>query len=101
MHFLLYINGLQAFFREKGPQSICEKRLQLMEELCQKLPEGDLAHQTLETARKDFAEVREEIENTHQKLMQHQDKWKEYNKRCNNVIKLVIVIHFFQCKHFL
>uniref|UniRef100_A0A3P9C6C0 Calponin-homology (CH) domain-containing protein n=1 Tax=Maylandia zebra TaxID=106582 RepID=A0A3P9C6C0_9CICH len=71
----------RAFFREKGPQSICEKRLQLMEELCQKLPEGDLAHQTLETARKDFAEVREEIENTHQKLMQHQDKWKEYNKR--------------------
>lgn len=88
MHFLLYINGLQAFFREKGPQSICEKRLQVMEELCQKLPEGDLAHQTLETARKDFAEVREEIENTHQKLMQHQDKWKEYNKRCNNVMKL-------------
>uniref|UniRef100_A0A3Q4H2T0 Calponin-homology (CH) domain-containing protein n=1 Tax=Neolamprologus brichardi TaxID=32507 RepID=A0A3Q4H2T0_NEOBR len=71
----------RAFFREKGPQSICEKRLQLMEELCQKLPEGDLAHQTLEMARKDFAEVREEIENTHQKLMQHQDKWKEYNKR--------------------
>uniref|UniRef100_A0A3Q0QYZ0 Calponin-homology (CH) domain-containing protein n=1 Tax=Amphilophus citrinellus TaxID=61819 RepID=A0A3Q0QYZ0_AMPCI len=71
----------RAFFREKGPQSICEKRLQLMEEHCQKLPEGDSAHQTLETVRKDFAEVREEIENTHHKLMQHQDKWKEYNKR--------------------
>uniref|UniRef100_A0A3P8TBD4 Calponin-homology (CH) domain-containing protein n=1 Tax=Amphiprion percula TaxID=161767 RepID=A0A3P8TBD4_AMPPE len=71
----------RAFFREKGPQSICEKRLQLMEELCQKLPEGDPAHQTLETARKDFAEVREEIENTHQKLMQHPEKWKDYNAR--------------------
>uniref|UniRef100_A0A3Q3KI06 Calponin-homology (CH) domain-containing protein n=1 Tax=Monopterus albus TaxID=43700 RepID=A0A3Q3KI06_MONAL len=71
----------RAFFREKGPQSICEKRLQLMEELCQKLPEGDPAHQSLETARKDFAEVREEIENTLQKLMQHPDKWKEYNAR--------------------
>lgn len=55
-----------------------------MEELCQKLPEGDSVHQTLETARKDFSEVQEEIENTHQKLMQHPDKWKEYNTRCNN-----------------
>ncbi|KAF1374585.1 hypothetical protein PFLUV_G00230620 [Perca fluviatilis] len=71
----------RAFFREKGPHSICEKRLQLMEELCQKLPEGDPVHQTLDTARKDFSEVQEEIENTHQKLMQHPDKWKEYNAR--------------------
>lgn len=75
---------LQAFFREKGPQSICEKRLQLMEELCQKLPESDPAHQTLETARKDVSEAREEIENTHQKLTQHQDKWNDYSKRCND-----------------
>lgn len=74
---------LKVFFREKGPQSICEKRLQLMEELCQKLPEADPAHQILETARRDFAEVQEEIGNTHQKLMQHQDKWKEYDARCS------------------
>lgn len=73
--------SLQAFFREKGPLSICEKRLQLMEELCQKLPEGDPTHQVLETAQKEFAEVREEIESTHQKLMQHQDKWKDYSAR--------------------
>lgn len=59
-----------------------------MEELCQKLPEGDPVHQTLETARKDFAEVQEEIDNTHQKLMQHPDKWKDYNARCNNVLFL-------------
>ncbi|XP_037550764.1 nesprin-1 [Nematolebias whitei] len=71
----------RAFFREKGPQSICEKRLQVIEELCQKLPESDPAHQILETVRKDLDEVREEIENTHQKLMQHPDKWKEYNAR--------------------
>lgn len=56
-----------------------------MEELCQKLPEGDPAHQTLDTAVKDLSEVREEIENTHQKLMQHQDKWKEYNARCSDL----------------
>lgn len=54
-----------------------------MEELCQKLPEGDAVHQTLKTARKDFSELQEEIESTHQKLMQHPDKWKEYNARCN------------------
>ncbi|XP_041828569.1 nesprin-1-like [Melanotaenia boesemani] len=71
----------RGFFREKGPQSICEKRLQLIEELCQKLPEDDPAQRILETSRKDFAEVLEEIENTHQKLMQHPDKWKEYNTR--------------------
>ncbi|MED6243845.1 hypothetical protein ATANTOWER_028273 [Ataeniobius toweri] len=52
-----------------------------MEELCQKLPEVDPAHQIVETAKRDFAEVQEEIENTHQKLMQHQDKWKEYDAR--------------------
>lgn len=56
-----------------------------MEELCQKLPEGDPAHQTLDTAGKDLSEVHEEIENTHQKLMQHPDKWKEYNTRCSNL----------------
>ncbi len=60
-----------------------------MEELCQKLPEGDSMHQTLETTRKDFSEVQEEIENTHQKLMQHQDKWKEYSTRCKNYLFLV------------
>lgn len=76
----------QAFFKEKGPQSICEKRLQLMEELCQKLPEGDAAHQTLETARKNFSELQEEINNTHLKLTQHPDKWKEYNARCEELI---------------
>lgn len=54
-----------------------------MEELCQKLPEGDAAQQTLETARKDFSELQEEIESTNQKLMQHPDKWKEYNTRCS------------------
>lgn len=54
-----------------------------MEELCQKLPEGDTVQQTLETARKDFSELQEEIESTHQKLMQHPDKWKEYNARCH------------------
>lgn len=59
-----------------------------MEELCQKLPEGDPAHQILETARRDLAEVQEEIANTHQKLMQHQDKWKEYDARYSILNKM-------------
>ncbi|XP_077587652.1 nesprin-1 [Stigmatopora nigra] len=71
----------REFFSEKGPQSVSEKRLQAMEELCQELPERDSAHKTLEKMRKEYSEVSEEIENTHQTLMEHQDKWKDYNAR--------------------
>lgn len=60
---------------------MCEKRLQHMEEICLKLPESDQACQILENARTAFAEVKEDIESTHQKLMQHPDKWKEFNTR--------------------
>ena len=74
--------SLQGFFREKGPQSVCEKRLQLMEELCEKLPASDPAQRSLEAARRALADVQEEVDNTHQRLMQHQDKWKEYAARC-------------------
>lgn len=63
-----------------------------MEELCQKLPEGDPAHQTLETARKDFSEVQEEIENTYQKILKHPDKWKEYNSRCSTLSWLFLIL---------
>lgn len=63
-----------------------------MEELCQKLPEGDAVQQTLKTARKDFSELQEEIESTHQKLMQHPDKWKEYNARCNLSLHFISMI---------
>lgn len=69
------------FFKEKGPQALCEKRLQHMEELCSKLPENKQAQQTLENARTAFAEAKEDIDSTHQKLMQHPDKWKEFNTR--------------------
>lgn len=72
---------IQMFFKEKGPQALCEKRLQHMEELCLKLPESEQAQQTLESSRAALAELREEIESTHQKLMQHPDKWKEFNTR--------------------
>lgn len=81
--FLLYSNVIKAFFREKGPLSICEKRLQVIEELCQKLPDGDPTHQIMEMATKDLDQVQDEIKETHQKLVQHPDKWKEYNTRYN------------------
>lgn len=70
-----------------------------MEELCQKLPEGDPVQQTLKTARKDFSEFQGEIESTHQKLMQHPDKWKEYNARCNISLHSIIsmIKTFLQC----
>ncbi|KAK6304736.1 hypothetical protein J4Q44_G00253220 [Coregonus suidteri] len=71
----------RGFFREKGPHSLCEKRLQLMEELCQKLPDSDPAHQTLESSKKAHSELWEEIDSTHHNLMQHPDKWKEFNTR--------------------
>ncbi|KAG7263980.1 hypothetical protein CRUP_026781 [Coryphaenoides rupestris] len=71
----------RGFFRDKGPQSVCEKRLQLMEELCEKLPAADPAQRSLEAARRALADVQEEVDATHQKLMQHQDKWKEYAAR--------------------
>lgn len=69
------------FFKEKGPQALCEKRLQHMEELIMKLPESEQARQTFENSRMAFAEVKEDIDGTLQKLMQHPDKWKEFNTR--------------------
>uniref|UniRef100_A0A8C7ULC6 Spectrin repeat containing, nuclear envelope 1b n=1 Tax=Oncorhynchus mykiss TaxID=8022 RepID=A0A8C7ULC6_ONCMY len=69
------------FFREKGPQSLCEKKLQLIEELCQKLPDSNPAHQTLDSSKKAYSELWEEIDSTHHNLMQHPDKWEEFNTR--------------------
>lgn len=60
---------------------LCVKRLQHMEDLCSKLTDSEQARQTLEKSRTAFAEVQDEIESTHQKLMQHPDKWKEFNTR--------------------
>lgn len=52
-----------------------------MEELCLKLTDSEQACQTLEKAKTAFSEVKDEIESTHQKLMQHPDKWREFNTR--------------------
>ncbi|XP_029943268.1 nesprin-1-like [Salarias fasciatus] len=71
----------RAFFGEMGPQSACDQRLQLMEDLVQNLPEDDPARLALQAARQDLDRVRDEIQTTQHKLLEHQDKWKEYDSR--------------------
>lgn len=67
-----------------------------MEDLCLKLTDSEQARQTLQKARAAFAEVKNEIESTHQKLMQHPDKWKEFNSRSGFSFLFNIVSHLRQ-----
>uniref|UniRef100_A0A8C5AJ13 Calponin-homology (CH) domain-containing protein n=1 Tax=Gadus morhua TaxID=8049 RepID=A0A8C5AJ13_GADMO len=64
-----------------GPLASCEKWLRVMEELCQQVPDNDPAHRSLGAAAGDLAAVTDEIENTRLKLLQHPDKWREWNDR--------------------
>ncbi|KPP77537.1 nesprin-1-like, partial [Scleropages formosus] len=73
----------RAFFKESGPQAVCEKRLQDMEELCGKLPEGDPAHQTTHSCRVAISKLAAQVDNTYQVLLQHPDKWEEFTSRCS------------------
>lgn len=52
-----------------------------MEDLCQKLPDNDVAYRVLESTRSAVEEVTELIKSTYLKLEQHPDKWKEWNER--------------------
>ncbi|CAB1447009.1 unnamed protein product [Pleuronectes platessa] len=71
----------RTFFRERKPLTLCEKRIRNMEDLCHKLPDNDLAYRTLDDARQAVEKVAGQIKNTHLKLEQHPDKWKEWNER--------------------
>ncbi|XP_028808913.1 nesprin-1 isoform X6 [Denticeps clupeoides] len=71
----------KAFFQGKGHLSTCEHRLKTMEELCRKLPEDDSAHQTLEDTSTCLSKVKQQVENTYHKLLQHPDKWSEWQSR--------------------
>nr|XP_019953051.1 PREDICTED: nesprin-1-like [Paralichthys olivaceus] len=71
----------RTFFRERKPLTLCEKRIRNMEDLCRKLPDNDLAYRTLDSTRQAVEKVTEQIKNTHLKLEQHPDKWKEWNER--------------------
>nr|XP_029132983.1 nesprin-1-like [Labrus bergylta] len=71
----------RTFFRERKPLTSCEKRIRIMEDLCQKLPDNDPAYRTLDSTRNVVEEVMEQIKSTHLKLEQHPDKWKDWNER--------------------
>ncbi|MGH0114382.1 UNVERIFIED_CONTAM: hypothetical protein FKN15_005783 [Acipenser sinensis] len=67
----------RAFFGDRRHQQLCEKRLQLIDELCQKLPEKDPACKTVESCKKALTDVKSQIDSTYQKLQQHPDKFSE------------------------
>ncbi|CAL8318022.1 unnamed protein product, partial [Boreogadus saida] len=71
----------RAYFAERKPLASCEKWLRIMEELCQQVPDNDPAHRSLGAAAGDLAAVTDEIEKTRLKLLQHPDKWREWNDR--------------------
>ncbi|XP_021548914.1 nesprin-1-like [Neomonachus schauinslandi] len=71
----------RIFFSDKGPHHLCEKRLQLIEELCLKLPVRDPVRNTPETCHATLKELRATIDTTYMKLVEDPDKWKDYTSR--------------------
>uniref|UniRef100_A0A2K6TC77 Spectrin repeat containing nuclear envelope protein 1 n=1 Tax=Saimiri boliviensis boliviensis TaxID=39432 RepID=A0A2K6TC77_SAIBB len=71
----------RVFFSDKGPHHLCEKRLQLIEELCVKLPVRDPVRDTPGTCHATLKELRAAIDSTYRKLMEDPDKWKDYMSR--------------------
>ncbi|XP_010018863.1 PREDICTED: nesprin-1-like, partial [Nestor notabilis] len=69
------------FFSDKGRYHLCEKRLQRIEELCQKLPVTDPVRATLESSQRILKELKSQIDSTYVKLTEHSDTWKGYKKR--------------------
>ncbi|KAB0392836.1 hypothetical protein E2I00_007090, partial [Balaenoptera physalus] len=71
----------RIFFSDKGPHHLCEKRLQLIEELCLKLPVRDAVRNMPETCHVTLKELRAAIDSTYAKLVEDPDKWKDYASR--------------------
>uniref|UniRef100_A0A8D2MWB4 Nesprin-1 spectrin repeats region domain-containing protein n=1 Tax=Zonotrichia albicollis TaxID=44394 RepID=A0A8D2MWB4_ZONAL len=71
------------FFGDKGSYHLCEKRLQRMEELCQKLPVSDPVRGTLESSQRILKDLKSQIDSTYMKLTEHSDTWKGYRSRCH------------------
>ncbi|XP_061758137.1 nesprin-1-like [Nerophis ophidion] len=71
----------RAFFMERTPLTLCEKRIRNMEDLCHKLPDNDVAYRRLDSTKKAVKEVTEQVRSTSLQLEQHPDKWKEWNDR--------------------
>ncbi|EPQ19233.1 Nesprin-1 [Myotis brandtii] len=71
----------RIFFSDKGPHHLCEKRLQLIEELCLKLPGRDPVRDTPGACQATLKELRAAIESTYTQLAEDPDKWKDYTSR--------------------
>ncbi|XP_010119459.1 PREDICTED: nesprin-1-like, partial [Chlamydotis macqueenii] len=71
----------RLFFGDKGSYKLCEKRLQRIEELCQKLPVSDPVRATLESSQRILKELKSQIDSTYIKLTEHSDTWKGYKNR--------------------
>ncbi|XP_013207739.1 nesprin-1-like isoform X3 [Microtus ochrogaster] len=71
----------RVFFGDKGPHHLCEKRLQLIEELCVKLPVRDPVRDTSGACHTVLRELRASIDRTYAMLMDDPDKWKDYSGR--------------------
>uniref|UniRef100_A0A8C3TZX5 Spectrin repeat containing nuclear envelope protein 1 n=1 Tax=Catharus ustulatus TaxID=91951 RepID=A0A8C3TZX5_CATUS len=69
------------FFGDKGSYHLCEKRLQRMEDLCQKLPVSDPVRGTLESSQRILKDLKSQIDSTYMKLTEHSDSWKGYKSR--------------------
>ncbi|KAG6937090.1 spectrin repeat containing nuclear envelope protein 1, partial [Chelydra serpentina] len=77
------------FFSDKGPYQLCEKRLQLIEELCLKLPEWDQFKTTSKSSQETLKELKSQIDSTYVKLKENPDKWKEYKNRISELASWV------------
>ncbi|XP_037056262.1 nesprin-1 isoform X2 [Peromyscus leucopus] len=71
----------RVFFSDKGPHHLCEKRLQLIEELCVKLPVRDPVRDTSGACHTALRDLKASIDNTYRMLVDDPDKWKDYTSR--------------------
>uniref|UniRef100_A0A8C5NYY1 Spectrin repeat containing, nuclear envelope 1 n=1 Tax=Jaculus jaculus TaxID=51337 RepID=A0A8C5NYY1_JACJA len=75
------IKDHRVFFSDKGPHHVCEKRLQLIEELCVKLPVRDPVRDTPGVCHAALKELKAAIDSTYLKLVEDPDKWEDYASR--------------------
>ncbi|XP_025939722.1 nesprin-1-like [Apteryx rowi] len=78
------------FFSDKGSYKLCEKRLQRIEELCQKLPVSDPVRATLESSQRILKELKSQIDSTYVKLTECSEKWKGYKNRFSELANWIL-----------
>uniref|UniRef100_A0A663MJY0 Spectrin repeat containing nuclear envelope protein 1 n=1 Tax=Athene cunicularia TaxID=194338 RepID=A0A663MJY0_ATHCN len=78
------------FFGDKGSYHLCEKRLQRIEELCQKLPVSDPVRATLESSQRILKDLKSQIDSTYVKLTERSDTWKSYKNRFSELANWIL-----------